>query len=222
MKEYDEMTGKGSGDSATGCERNGMSSDISVKGISKAFDGKTVFSNLSLSFKRGTITCIMGPSGCGKTTLLRIMAGIEPPDAGSVDGMDTGKAGRDTIAFVFQEDRLSENFSAISNIRMVTGKRYSDAEIRSRLEEIGLRDFAEKKVSEFSGGMKRRVAIARAICYNADILLMDEPFKGLDDKLKKDVMDYVKRNTVGKTVICVTHDRAEAEYLGAGIISIDM
>lgn len=199
-----------------------MDGAVEVKNISKAFDGKTVFTNLSLSFKKGEMTCIMGPSGCGKTTLLRILAGLEKADEGSIEGIENNTSGnaKNKLAFVFQEDRLSENFSAISNIRMVTGRALSDNEIRRRLEDIGLKDYADRKVSEFSGGMKRRVAIARAICYNADILLMDEPFKGLDDKLKKDVMDYVKRNTVGKTVICVTHDRAEAEYLGAGIISL--
>lgn len=190
-----------------------MSKGIHVKNISKAFDGKEVLSSQSFSFPEGTITCVTGPSGCGKTTLLRILAGLEVPDSGIVE-----KEG--SLAFVFQEDRLSENFNAVSNIRLVTGKNLPAEVILQHLEEIGLKDYAQKPVREYSGGMKRRVAIARAICYDADILLMDEPFKGLDQSLKTKVMDYVKRHCDGKTIIYVTHDPSEAEYLGGNILTL--
>ena len=191
-----------------------MSSIIEVKNVSKSFGAYTVFSDLSLTFEKGSVTCVRGPSGCGKTTLLRLIAGLETPDSGTVE------RGEASLAYVFQEDRLSENFTAVSNIRLVTGKRMTDAEIRRHLEETGLKDHTDKKVCDLSGGMKRRVAIARAVCYNADILLMDEPFKGLDMELKTEVMDYVKRHTVGKTVIYVTHDPAESEYMGGRVIEL--
>ena len=191
-----------------------MSGKISVHNISKRFDGHTVFSELSLTFPAGEITSITGPSGCGKTTLLRILAGLEAPNSGEIK-RDAG-----SIAFVFQEDRLSEDFTAVSNIRLVCGKTMTAEEIRRHLAEIGLSEDLDKPLRDYSGGMKRRVAIARAICYNADYLLMDEPFKGLDEALKIKVMDYVKRHSQGKTVIFVTHDPEEAEYMGGNRIAL--
>lgn len=191
-----------------------MSKGISIENISKSYDGRKVLSNLNFTFEQGTNTCIKGPSGCGKTTLLRIIAGLETPETGNVNRE------KGNIAFVFQEDRLSENFNAISNIRLVTGKKMHNKIILQHLEEIGLKEFAYKPVREFSGGMKRRLAIARAVCFDADIILMDEPFKGLDEKLKIKVMDYVKHNCKKKTVIYVTHDQSEAEYMEGTVIEL--
>lgn len=191
-----------------------MSECITIKNIRKSFGDYTVFSDLSLSFRKGSITCITGASGCGKTTLLRLIAVLDQPDSGVIE------KGAASLGYVFQEDRLSENYSAVSNIRLVTGKNMSDADIRRHLTEIGLQNFTDKKVCDFSGGMKRRVAIVRAICYNADILLMDEPFKGLDPALKTGVMDYVKKYTEHKTVIYVTHDPEEAKYMGGEVVHL--
>lgn len=188
-------------------------SDIVLRNIFKSFDGKTVLNDISVTFPEGSISCVMGPSGCGKTTLLRIIAGLESYDSGSVCGVPSKKG------FVFQEDRLCEDFTAESNIRLVCGKSMSRTSIRKHLEALGLNDISGKPVREFSGGMKRRVAIARAICSNAEIVLMDEPFKGLDETNKTAVIDYVKTNTAGKTVIIVTHDASEAELLCGNVIT---
>ena len=188
--------------------------DIVLQNVSKTFDGKRVLSRLSLTLPGGEICCIRGRSGIGKTTLLRIIAGLLPPDEGTVEDVP------EKIGFVFQEDRLCEDFSALSNIRLVTGRTLTKEELLKHLEELGLRENADLPVRDFSGGMKRRIALARAICADADLILLDEPFKGLDPSLRMDVIDYVKRHTKGKTVICVTHEETEAELLGGRLIEL--
>lgn len=187
---------------------------IFVNSVSKSFGEKAVIADFSYTFEKGKITVIEGASGCGKTTLLKIIAGLLKAEKGSVDGIPK------RIAFVFQEDRLCEEFSAIGNIRLVCGKEKEKEEILSHLKELSLSGEENKPVKELSGGMKRRVAIARAICFDADLIILDEPFKGLDGALKKNVMDYVLKHTSGKTVICVTHDQSEAEYLNAKVLKI--
>lgn len=182
--------------------------DVILQNVSKSFDSQNVLDNFSYIFKKGTITCIEGESGCGKTTLLNIIAGLVKPDSGTVSGKP------ESIAFVFQEDRLCEDFSAYGNVKLVCGKKISKSEITAHFKELNLADDMNKRVSEFSGGMKRRVCLAMAICSNADCILLDEPFKGLDEKTKESAMDYVLKYASGKTVICVTHDNTETEYLG--------
>ena len=188
--------------------------DIQIRKISKSFGDTVVLKDLSLTVREGKITCIQGPSGCGKTTLLRILSGLDQPSGGEIINLPGKKS------FVFQENRLCEDFGAVSNIRLVMREKGAKEIILSHLRELGLGDDLEKPVKEFSGGMKRRVAIARAVCYDADLVLLDEPFKGLDEKLRKRVMDYVKKHCASRTVICVTHDSAEAAYLGDEVIEM--
>ncbi len=188
-----------------------MMDAVKINNVYKKFDDQDVLCDFSASFPHGRVSAIMGPSGCGKTTLLNIMLGLEKADKGTVGGMP------DKVSCVFQEDRLSESFSALSNAAMCSSK----AEALTHLSEVGLGDDIDKKVSELSGGMKRRVAIVRAILADADLLIMDEPFKGIDEKTRQDVYDYVKRHTVGKTVIFVTHSREEAEAFTNDIMIMD-
>ena len=189
-------------------------SDIILSDITKSFDDKTVLNGVSFTFPAGSTTCIKGSSGCGKTTLLRIIAGLEQKDGGTISGVP------EKISYVFQEDRLCEDFSAVSNITAVTGRTLSKEKIREHLSELGLEESAQKPVRELSGRMKRRVAIARAVCYASELLILDEPFKGLDVKLRQSVMDYIKRHADGRTIICVTHDPAEADYMGGNLIDM--
>ena len=189
--------------------------ELKIRGISKSFDGKKVLRNVNASFPAGSVTCLLGPSGYGKTTLLRIIAGLEKPDTGSVGGVP------EQIGFVFQEDRLCEDFSAVSNVRLVTGKSMPKEEIVRHLTEIGLGDSLDKPVREYSGGMKRRVAIVRAVCYPAELLILDEPFKGLDEKLRLEVIGYIRKYAKGKTVLCVTHEPEDAERLGGKNIEME-
>ena len=184
---------------------------IGLKNVTKAFDGKPVFSDATVLFPDGETTNIMGASGCGKTTLLRLLAGLTEADSGTV-------LKPSAVAFVFQEDRLCEDFSAVANIRLVTGNRLSREAILRELAALGLdEDSALAPIKTFSGGMKRRVAIARAVLFDASVVLLDEAFKGLDAALRDTVIAYVREKTRGRTVLNVTHSEEEAALLGGAI-----
>ena len=191
-----------------------MREDIGIRNITKLYGEKTVFKDLNLKIESGKITCIMAPSGAGKTTLLRMMMGLEKPDRGSIVGLSEKR-----FSAVFQEERLCEGMTAIGNIRLVNPSLTAD-QIRNELQRLGMYDCENQPVSELSGGMRRRVSILRALLAEYDVLFMDEPFKGLDSTLKKDVITSVMEKTVGKTVIVVTHDRSEADLLRAEIINL--
>ena len=190
-------------------------SDIVLTEVTRRFAENTVLLKRSFRFPEGRISCVMGPSGVGKTTLLLLIAGLLKADSGEISGVP------ERIAFVFQEDRLCEDFNAAANVRLVTGRSVKPQEIREALLGLGLpEESLSQPVREFSGGMKRRVAIARALLYSPELLLMDEPFKGLDEELRRKVMDEIKARFRGKTVILVTHDPEEAAYLGGDVITL--
>lgn len=185
--------------------------DIILNNICKSFGDKTVLDGLSAAFPKGRNTCIMGPSGCGKTTLLIIIAGLLNPDSGEIINRP------DEISFVFQEDRLCEEFSAVSNVKIAAEKHFDLQEISALLERLGIEN-PKGRVSDFSGGMKRRVAIARALYAPFDLLLMDEPFKGLDGESRDNTAQIIKDYTEGRTVIFVSHDADDAGLLDADIL----
>ena len=188
---------------------------IELKNLNKAFGEKQVLKNLNWTIPEGSTSVIMGPSGGGKTTLLRILLGLEQADSGTVSGLE-GKR----LSAVFQEDRLCENVSAISNLRLVNPA-LSRKSAESMLAKLGLGDALRQPVRELSGGMKRRVAIARALCTEYDVLLADEPFKGLDEETKRRTMEFFSESVQGKTVIIVTHDPSEAEILEGRILLME-
>ena len=191
--------------------------DIVIENLSKAYDGQKVLDNLSVTFPEKTFTCLMGKSGAGKTTLLSILMGLEKADVGFVTGLDDKK-----ISVVFQENRLCNNLTALLNIKMVIDKESGipDAKLLEYLRRIGLGEDVKKPVQEYSGGMKRRVAILRALLADFDLLIMDEPLKGLDDATKMDVINLIIELTKEKTVIMTTHDDSEADVFNAQIISL--
>lgn len=187
---------------------------LTVSHLCKAFGGQAVLEDVSLTLSPRQTVCLMAPSGRGKTTLLRCMAGLEKPDGGAVMGVP------ERIGYVFQEDRLCDGFSAADNVRLVTGNALSDAEISRHLTELGLGGSLRQPVRELSGGMRRRAAICRAVCFGGGLLLLDEPFKGLDDVLRRQTADYILRHRGEAAILCVTHDRADAAALGADIITL--
>ena len=166
---------------------------IEIKEVSKSYE-KKVLDKVSFQVEPGSIMVITGPSGTGKTTLLNIMMGLVLPDSGEVLGIPEKKS------CVFQEDRLLEHFTVEENLKLVS--------------ELPENEFSQK-VEEFSGGMKRRVAILRALLTSSDVIFMDEPFKGLDAELKKRVIQYTLEKKKDRTLFVVTHDAGEAEQLRA-------
>ena len=199
---------------------------IEVIGISKKYDEQTVLNNLTLTFEYGDRIALMGPSGCGKTTLLRIIAGLETADEGSIKGIQAGDFG-----MVFQEPRLFETMTAEQNVTCVLNNKKDDVG-RLLLSELGFNEADVKKhTSQLSGGMQRRVAIARAVAYchqlyytegKSPILLLDEAIKELDGESKQKAIALLNRfcDQTGCTLISITHDRAEAENLCHKIIEL--
>ena len=189
--------------------------DLVIAHVSKDYGRGSVLRDVSLTVRQGETVCLMGPSGLGKTTLLRCVAGLETPDAGAVTGVPR------RLGYVFQEDRLCDNFSAVANIRLVTGRTLPEKAILQHLEELGLSDSVRLPVSQLSGGMRRRVAILRALLAEYDLLFLDEPFKGLDRETKETVMADTRRRCAGRTVLLVTHDVAELDAMGA-VVRLDL
>ena len=185
---------------------------IVIHNLTKSYGPKLALPPFSCTLEEGEIVCLLGQSGCGKTTLLRLLLGLETPTGGTIRGLP------ERISAVFQEDRLCPAFSAVTNLSLVLGQPAPRSEIVTLLTELGLGDALNKPVRELSGGMQRRVAIARSLLVPADLFLMDEPFKGLDEGTRQQVMDTVLLHTRGRTLLVVTHDPEEAAYLGGRIL----
>lgn len=192
---------------------------LEIKNLYKNFGEISIFSDFSAVLDEGTITCILGPSGCGKTTLLNIAGNIIKPDKGTLTGFD----GR-VISYIFQDPRLLPWKTVRGNIEFVLDRNLTVEERRkiadrfiSLVELDGFEDFYPSKLS---GGMRQRVSIARAFAYPSDIILMDEPLKGLDVKLKMNLIQTFSQIWLNdkRTVIFVTHDVDEALMLGNEII----
>ncbi len=178
---------------------------IELKHVTCAYGEKTPVRNLTLTLSDAGVIGVFGASGSGKTTLLRLLAGRLQPTSGTVEGL-CGKR----VSMVFQEDRLLPWRTALENVALVRDGSSGDA--TRLLDAMELSAEAEKLPAALSGGMQRRVALARALNFGGDVLLLDEPFKGLDEALRARVIAAV-RGRLPRTLIA-THHRAEAEALG--------
>ena len=185
--------------------------NLTLHNLRKAYDGHVVLDGLSHTFFQGALTCVTGRSGCGKTTLLRLIAGLETPDAGRVLGVPEGG-----VSMVFQEDRLPPQLDAADCLRCVL-KRDARRETRiaGALASLGLAEASGQPVSEYSGGMRRRVALARALLFPSPLVLLDEPFKGLDAATRRRAIDFCRPLLAGRTTLLVTHDPEDiADFQG--------
>lgn len=172
-----------------------------------------ILENISLTLLPGQRLAVMGPSGVGKTTLLRIVMGQLSPTGGTVENTF-----RKTAA-VFQEPRLLPWRTALENVNLVLGDDHTTAQqARASLERLGLGDAADLYPGELSGGMQQRVAIARAMAVQGDLLILDEPFKAMDEELRFQVIAHVALTQAA--ILLVTHEEAEAAALGCEIMRI--
>lgn len=198
---------------------------IEVKNINKRFGAFVALDNVSLNFPAGELTALLGPSGCGKTTLLRIIAGLEQPDAGQVllDGEDASArhVRERQVGFVFQHYALFKHMSVFENIAFglrvkPRNVRPSEAQIREKvkqlLELVQLDWLADRYPPQLSGGQRQRIALARALAVEPRVLLLDEPFGALDAKVRKELRRWLRRlhDELHVTSIFVTHDQEEA------------
>lgn len=183
---------------------------IQINNLTKRYGDKVVFESYNNTFDFDGILLIKGASGLGKTTLMRILAGLEKTDKGEI--LKDVKS----VSFMFQEDRLIPFVSVLKNLTAVC----SEDKALHYLKLMGLENEKDNSPLSLSGGMRRRVALARALCFNSDLVILDEPFKGLDEELKSKICEIIKNESKTKDFIIISHDSQDAELLNAKIIEL--
>lgn len=183
---------------------------IKLKNLSFSYGDTPVLKDFSLTVEKNDRVLISGPSGAGKTTLFRLILGLEKATSGDISVPEK-------ISAVFQEDRLFEGASVIKNLASTGPKE----EAERLLALAGLSGVKTKLPAELSGGMKRRVAILRALNFDADALLLDEPFNGLDDDNKKIMADLILEKYGDKPMLLISHNKEDALLLGARIVNLE-
>lgn len=186
--------------------------NIALEQVSKSFGDKQVFSNFSHTFQLEGITAIMGVSGCGKTTLLRLLCGLERPDSGLISGVPNA------YTFLFQENRLLPWATALENVALASDMQTA----KTVLQKVGLANEFDAKPAALSGGMQRRVAFARALAHQSPVMLLDEPFKGLDSALCAEMITLLKQESEKRPILFVTHSEKEVELAGAETVNLSL
>jgi sulfate transport system ATP-binding protein len=194
---------------------------IEVRNVTKSFGGTPVLSDVSVDVRSGSLTALLGPSGGGKSTLLRVIAGLETPDSGTVriSGVDATRLTpqRRNVGFVFQHYAAFKHLSVYRNVAFgLEIRRRPKGEIRRRVQEllelVHLEQFGHRYPAQLSGGQRQRMALARALAVEPEVLLLDEPFGALDAQVRKELRVWLRRlhDDVHVTTVFVTHDQEEA------------
>ena len=186
--------------------------ELQVEHLCKRYGENAVLDDISFTARVG-VTRLLGPSGIGKTTLLRVLLGLETPDSGTVNG------DKFRWTAVFQENCLLEGLDAEGNLRFVFGANYNAAAAQALLEELGLGDVGKKKVRNYSGGMQRRLALARALLAPSDALALDEPFTGLDAENREAAMRAILRAAETKIVILTSGQYVVSVYGNESLVN---
>jgi iron(III) transport system ATP-binding protein len=205
---------------------------LEVRNITKMFGQFTALSDISVAIKQGEFVSVLGPSGCGKTTLLRVIAGLEEQNSGSVwiGGRDVSRepVANRKLGIVFQSYALFPNINIIGNVQYgINRRRYSKAEREKRamemLELVGIADQSYKYPAQLSGGQQQRVALARALAPSPSLLLLDEPLSALDAQVRVYLRTEIRRiqETLGVTTLMVTHDQEEALTMADRVVVMD-
>lgn len=198
-----------------------LAPEIQLSGISKNYENKSVLTDMTIKFESGTATAVSGPSGRGKTTLAMIIAGLVEADAGKVEMRGAADV---KLSFLFQEDRLLPWLTVYDNMalsRINDAGHELDAQIRRTAEALELTEVLFSLPAELSGGMRHRVALGRTFLSNANLMILDEPFRGLDEELKERIVQRLwKETTKGKTVILISHNSGDCEKLSEKVVLI--
>jgi sulfonate transport system ATP-binding protein len=193
---------------------------VRLRGVTKAYDGRIVLEDITLTAAPGEFVCLLGASGCGKTTLLNLIAGLDQPTSGTVD-----VPGHGSPALMFQEPALFPWLSASRNVELAlrlrgVPKDQRETQARELLDLVRLGDAVRKRPHELSGGMRQRVALARALAQDSTVLLMDEPFAALDAITRDFLHAELVRvwQETGRTIVFVTHNVREAAVLAQRVV----
>ena len=179
--------------------------DIKFEHVYKSFQNQVLLSDFSHSFTWEGCMALMGPSGIGKTTILRLISGLSKPDSGRILGVP------ERFSYMFQDNRLLPFKNALENVSLASNTKRA----QFYLQKLELENAMYAMPNELSGGMQRRVALARTLAFESDLILLDEPFKGMDMVLREQVMELLKEEQEKRPILLVTHDIQEVDYLHA-------
>lgn len=183
--------------------------------VCKAYGANQVLRRVTFTLPGGSVRCLMAPSGSGKTTLFRVLLGLEFADSGVIRGVSPGR-----ISMMFQEDRLCETLTPVENVALVLSPGARRSDVRELLAEILPAECLGQPAMELSGGMRRRVSLARAVAFPSDLVVLDEPFTGLDQATKEKVIAFVLRHRADRTLLVATHGEGDARLLGAERVNL--